>query len=49
MICVISVDSYRLDKWFSSQEAAGQLGLDARQVVVTVRLSTFLQGVVAVG
>lgn len=40
---------YLLDKWFSSQEAAGQLRLDPWQIVAAVCLSAFLQGVVAVG
>lgn len=46
---MISLDFYRLDKWFSGQEATGQLDLDAWQIVAAVRLATFLQGIVAVG
>lgn len=39
---MISVGFYRLDKWFSSQEATGQLDLDAWQIVAAVCLATFL-------
>lgn len=39
---------YRLDEWFSSQEAPGQLGLDGRQVVTAVCLPAFLQSVATV-
>lgn len=45
---MISLEFYRLDKRFPGQEATGQLDLDAWQIVAAVRLTAFLQGVVAV-
>lgn len=46
---LVSLDCYRLDKWFSSQEATGQLELDAWQIIAAVCLTTFLQSIVALG
>lgn len=40
---------YLLDKWFSSQKLSQQLHLDGWQIVAAACLTTFLQGVLAVG
>lgn len=45
----VFINLHLLDEWFSSQKPSHQVHLDGLQIIAAARLSTFLQGVVAVG